>query len=279
MRRNLFGLVAALSLGSGLALCEDVRTVTITVENRTPAFDVVPSIEVFGSPPKPFDKAAQNTYVYKFEVPDSDWFKKVDIHLLWKNDFLTANDKKDDFNQRISLRIRRDFPTNFTFPVFFSNSRSRLEMDRLEALTNINDQFEVFFRSWQILSYYRSVLGGAHALSRRAAKILFYSAIRLAEEPDYFVIMSDVAEKHMVESVMDGAIYSERASQARSVYWFDLKLIDGYVKKGDCGTAQLLLAAFQSLKTEDPVAFKLRFKGDSGVLDQKGIIVAKCAGR
>jgi hypothetical protein len=277
---RLFLAIAVLCLFGSKAFCDDSRFVTITINNRTPEFELVPSIEVFGQAPEPFLKSGQNTFEYKFQVSNTEWFNTVNIKLLWKGDFQRGDGgPKVDLDQRILLRIRRDFPDNFSFPVFLSNSRTQSEMARLEGMKDINDQFEVYFRSWQITKYYRDTVGSLNPLSKRAAKILFFSAVALAEQPKYFVIMSEDAERFASDAFENDTLYSNRANAARSVYWFDLAQIDGYVRNGDCNTAKILLNAFQSLKDSDSAAFKLRYGGDSKVLDEKGkIVMSKCSG-
>jgi hypothetical protein len=142
-----------------------------------------------------------------------------------------------------------------------------------------HDQFEVFFRSWQIAKYYRDTVGYLNPLSKRAAKILFFSAVELAEQPKYFVIMSEDVERYASDSFENDTLYYNIANTARSVYWFDLAQIDGYVRNGDCITAKILLNAFQSLRDSDSTAFKLRYGEDSKVLDEKSkIVTSKCSG-
>jgi hypothetical protein len=262
---------------SSAACADDPRTVTITIQNRTPSFVASPSIEVFGSEPQPFAVTGPGTYQYKFPVSESDWFNIVDIKIVWANAYTNNDSTRSDFEQRVLLRIRREFPSNFSFPIYFSNDRSQKEMSRLEQEKDANQQFEVFFRGWQISNYYRDTFGPQHAFTKRAAKIFFYGAVQLAETPAYFVKMSDEAEQFMTDAFGGSSSFSDRANVARAVYWSDLKQIDVYVGKGDCATAKMILAAFETLKSEDPNSFSAQYGNDPDVLGEKAILInSKC---
>jgi hypothetical protein len=276
-------IVAIVALYSAFATASSAgtRVVTITIENQSPSFDVLPTIEAFGRPPIQFAKSAQpNTFEYKLTVSENDWFNPVDIKLLWKNAYDKYNGSaRIDFDQRILLRIRRDFPDNFSVPVYFSNNRSQPEMLRLENMQDANQQFEVFFRGHQIASYYRDTLGPEHPYTKRAAKFFFFAAVKLAEIKDYFVIMSDTAERFATDAFgnQSGFNYSERANLARSFYWVDLRRIDNYVAKGDCSTARLILTTLQILKSDEPKAFDAQYGKSPTVLEEKGkLIDTKC---
>lgn len=270
--------MATLCYGPSQTAFAEARTVTISIQNQTPEFTAAPSIEVFGSSSKPFTTSAPNIYEYKFPVSDSEWFDTVDIKVLWKNAYLNNDGSYKDFDQRVLLRIRRDFPSDFTFPIYFSNDRSQDEMSRLEHERDENEQFEVFFRGQQIATYYRDTFGPQHAFTKRAAKIFFYGAVKLAETPAYFVQMSDDAEQFIVDAFGGSSSYTARAELARSEYWNDLKQVDTYVAKGDCATARMILATFQTFKDEDPKAFAAQYGKEPTVLDDKAIIInSKCA--
>lgn len=252
---------------------------TITIENRTPDFELIPSIEVFGSAPKTFLTVSPGVFRHDFQVSEDDWFNKVNIKLLWRQALLTGTEAKVDFEQRLSLRIRNDFPERFSINAYFSNDRSQREMLRLERNGDVNQQFEKYFRGHQIATFYRDTVGADHPLTQRAVNIFFTAAVNLAKEPSYFVIMSDEAEQMAQDTFGAGSqSYGRRATEARSVYWFDLSRIDKYVSKGDCRRANLMLQAFKTLESDDPTAFKARYGSNSKVLAEKSKIVeAKCS--
>jgi hypothetical protein len=267
-------VVCVLTLLHGTAgWCGEPRSVTIAIDNQTPDVDVSPSIETFGAPSQLFSKSPSGSYEYRFKVSESEWFNNVDIKIAWKNAYLNNDGTKSDFAQRVSLRLRRDFPDRFVFPVYFANKRSQAELTRLEHEKDIDQQFEVFFRASQIANYYRDTLGAKHALTKRAVKLLFLAAVALAEQKNYFVIMNSDAEQMASESF--GDTYANRANLARSVYWSDLKQIDAYAAKGDCARARLLLNAFEALKSSNPAEFSAQYAGNPNVLEAKALIIAK----
>jgi len=278
MIRCLFLAIAVYCCFGNKAFCDDTRLVTITINNGTPEFELLPSIEVFGQAPEPFIKSDSDTFEYKFRVSDKDWFNPVDIKLVWKGDYQRSDGSKGNLNQRISLRIRRDFPDSFSFPVFFSNSRTQSEMARLEGMKNPNDQFEVFFRSWQIAEYFRGTLANTHPLAKRASKLFFFSSVSLAKIPDYVVVVSEYANQFVDDAFNNDPKYTDLYNDLESVYWFDLPKIDGYVKNGNCNTAQMVLNDLERKKDSEPLAFKLRYGDGSKVLDEKNGLVAKCIG-
>ncbi len=279
MRPALVLMLAVVVCTNGSAAYSDEpRTVTITIRNETPKVEVAPSIEVFGSTPKPFTPTAPGTYQYQFPVSENEWFNTVDIKINWTNSYLNNDATTSDFEQRILLRIRRDFPANFSFPIYFSNDRSQAEMSRLEHEHDDNQQFEVFFRGWQIANYYRDTFGAQHPFTKRAAKSFFYGAVQLAEIPAYFVKMSDDAERFTTEVFGGSSIFSDRANVARAVYWSDLKQIDVYVAKGDCATARMILATFQTFKSEDPAGFNAQYGKEPNVLSEKAILISRKCG-
>jgi hypothetical protein len=280
MKSSILLLGAILYCTPQTGHCDEPRIVTITIENRTPTFQAVPTIEIFGSPPKEFTTVDPQTYQYKFPVADDHWFDPVDIAILWKDAFRNGDEAPKDFEQRIELRIRRDFPSDFSFPIYFSNDRSQKEMSRLEHEQDINQQFEVFFRSHQIASYYSDTLGPTHAFTRRAAKILFYAALKLAEKPQYFVAMSNDAERLVTDAYGGSSSFTALANVARSMYWSDLRQVDAYVTKGDCDTARMILAAFETFKSEDPDSFSAQYGKEPNVLDDKAAIInSKCTSK
>jgi hypothetical protein len=268
--------VFALLMAACCAHADEGRTVTITVENETPEFTVVPSIAVFGGESQSFTELKENKFEYKFHVDASEWFNFVDIKIEWKKAFLENDGTKSDFKQRIQLRIRRDFPDAFSVPVFFSNARSNNEMFRLENEQDPTDQFEVFFRAWQIAAYYRKVTGVSSSYAARASQILFYAAVALAEQRDYFVEMSDDAEK-FVNDAFGPERFAARANLARSVYWSDLSEVDKFVAKGDCDTAHLLIQALRVLAGQHPEEFTAQYKNAPNIIDLKDqLIRTKC---
>jgi hypothetical protein len=274
-------IVAIVALYSAFTTASSAatRVLTITIENLTPSFDVVPTIEgAVGDPPIQFVKSAQpNSFEHKLTVSENDWFNEVNIRLLWKNayDKNLLGQPKTDFDQRIRLRIRRDFPESFYVPVYFSNDRSKPEMLRLENMQDATQQFEVVFRGHQIASYYRDTFAPQNPFAQRAANLFFFAAVKLAETKDYVVVMSDAAEKFAKDSFGNQSAinYSDTANRARSWYWADLKRIDGYAARGDCSTARLILTTLQILKAEDPKAFDAQYSKSPTMLEEKGKII------
>jgi hypothetical protein len=184
-----------------------------------------------------------------------------------------------DFEQRIVLRIRQDFPTSYTVPVFFSNDRTGSEILRLENERDKHDQFETFFRSWQIAQFYRETLGERSKYANRASHRLFFAAVDLAEQPQYFVEMSDDAVRFVEEATGDTTSWKQRANAAKALYWADLPLVGDFVNKNDCTKARELLAEFRSLKSNEPIYYGIHFAAQTGILDDVGKIVgAKCPG-
>jgi hypothetical protein len=276
LRYVVFAWGALYCAGLYPAHSEEPRFVTIVIKNETPIFEARPSIEAFGGRLESFSKTSQSAFEYKFKVSDSDWFNPVNIKVLWKDAFEKQDGTRTDLEQRIRLRIRRDFPDTFEFSIYFANNRSDPEMARLEGKKNVNDQWEVFFRASQIASYYREVFGKQNKYSKRAAKLFFGAAVMLADEPNYFVIMSDDADQFVQEAFDGSTSYADRANLARSVYWLDLKLVDKYVDK-DCKTAKLLLEVFRKLREDEPAAFNARYEKFPSVLGEKAkLIAAKC---
>jgi hypothetical protein len=275
MRKGAILLGIALSCLLFTSASADDRFVSITIENQTPTFQVAPSIEVFGAPAHAFAEVSPNSFSYRFKVSDSDWFNTANIKLLWKGAFETKDRTKIDFEQRIILRLRRNFPDDFSFPIYFSNDRSQTEMSKLEHESNISQQFKVYFRGWQIAEFFRDANGPQHPLTKRSAKIFFGGAVRLAEEPKYFVIMSDEAEQFATEASLN---VSARANLARSVYWEDTPIIDSLVAQGQCDIARSLLRALRRLKDSEPDRFAARYPGNPAILDEKErIISSRCS--
>lgn len=280
MIRQLLTVLSLIALGStGVADATEARTVTITIMNQTPTVTVVPSIQTLalGSAPVLFTNTTPNTYEYKFPIANDQWFDDVDIDLLWKNAYRNNDATTKDFDERVILRIRRDFPASFSFPIYFSNDRSQDEMSRLEHERDPTQQFEVALRGEQIATYYRDTFSPQHPFAKRAAKIFFYGAIKLAETEPYDVEMNDTAEPFIIAAFGGSSSYSDRAEVAKSKYWNDLSQIDSYAAKGDCSTANLILAAFQAKKEDDPEAFAVQYGKEPNVLDEKAAIInSKC---
>jgi hypothetical protein len=268
------------------ARAEPARSVTITVENKTPKYVVAPSVEMPGMPPSAFSPIqGTNKFEYKFPVSETDWFNHVNIKISWLGAFeKSLAEDKIDFHQYLTLRIRRDFPRDFWVAVYFSNDRTNNEMNSLEKNKNkksLNDQYEVFFRSWQISNYYREARNPKDGAAKRPANDMFYAAVNLAEagEPKnygYVVEMSDTAEQYATESV-GGPGFANLANKARANYWSDLSLVDDYVRKGDCDTAALLLSTFKKLKMQEPGAFSAYFpKTPTAIEEKEKIFTPEC---
>ncbi|MBI4595918.1 MAG: hypothetical protein HY730_06005 [Candidatus Tectomicrobia bacterium] len=253
------------------------RLVSILISNQTPTYTLSPLIEVFGADAVPFKKKSDTVFVHQFKVSQDDWFNKVNVKVVWKDAYLDTDKKKSDLEQWIILRVRRDFPDKFSILVYFGNNRSRDELTRLEGLSGVNEQFQVYFRAGQIVQFFRQSLGPQDALTKRAAKLWFWSAVKLAEEPKYFVIMSDEAERVAIEAYGGSSGLAERANAARSMYWYDLDEIDNYLARGDCATAKLILMEFKKLMDNAPNIFKIRYGKTPDVLQMKEQrIVQKC---
>lgn len=266
---------------SNAALCQTSRYTTITLTNQTPDVPMAAVIEVTGKPPAAFQqRPGKNVWEYKFPLKDSGWFNEADIKIIWKSAYLKSDGSKKDFEQRIALRLRYDFPADFDVPIYFSNDRSQAEMDRLEHLRDINDQFQVFFRGGQIASFYAETSGRQHKFTQRAAKFLFWAAIRLAEYPDYFVIMSADAEQ-IAQEAFGSADFANRANLARSFSWEDARYVDGLVGQGKCEAARILLDALRGLAQDEngARAFAVRHGKNPKILDEKEIIVGRCSPR
>src|SRR5262245_48383961 len=106
--------------------CEPGRYTTITITNRTPDVPIASFIEVTGKPLAPFEqRPGQNVWEYRFPLKDSGWFNEADIKIIWKNAYVKGDGSKKDFEQRIALRLRYDFPSDYDVPIYFSNDRSQ----------------------------------------------------------------------------------------------------------------------------------------------------------
>lgn len=267
-----------IGIGHQLAYGQSARTATITITNESKQHaDVDLTFEAFGNSPQPFTPVPNsNKYELKIPLSAQNWFDTIDIKILWKSAYVSNGNSGADFEQRLVLRLRRDFPDDFSFPVFFSNDRTQKEMGRLENLTDINRQWEVFFRTWQIADYYRNTLGEQSSPAKRVAKDFFWSAVKLAENPRYFVAMSDEAEKFASESVGGSAEFALRANVARSMYWYDVSEIDRLVRSKQCSFADSVLQEFRDLKSQQPDLFRLRYASTPNILDAKAQIVQGC---
>lgn len=279
MRCNAIITAVTLAISSIQVMAQEHKTRRITIENSTPNFSVVPTIEIFGKPPETFLGITEGKFEKNFTVAESDWYIPAKIKLAWKRVGTNDDGTMSDFDQRIELRIRKSFPDEYYFKVFYSNDRSQREMRRLENKKDIEDQFEVFFRGIQIARYYRDSLGPKHPLTRRAAKIAFDAAVMLAEYPRYYVVMSDEAES-MAANAHEGEEkewFKRRAEEARSVYWFDLLNVDEYLKNGKCNHAQSMILTLKSKRDLEPKLYKRRFDANPDYLDNKAMSVqSKC---
>jgi hypothetical protein len=254
------------------------RFTTISIINQSPDFEVSPSIQIFGQPPAGFVEAPRNNFSYQFKLADDEWFDIADINLVWKRAYINNDNSKSDFNQRIQLRFRYRFPQNFAFPVYFSNKRSQAEMLRLEQQLDPNQQWENFFRGWQIAHYYRNTNGPQYPLAQRASWMFFNAADALAEAKYYYVVMSDDAIKFEQDAFGDArtAIVTPRINDAKSAFWEDLSRVEGLIP-GNCPVARILLTELQKAKDNEPNLFALRYPSAPNTLDEKLVLVnSKC---
>jgi hypothetical protein len=252
------------------------RFTTITIINQSADFEVSPSIEIFGQPAAAFVEAPRNNFSFKFKLSDDEWFNIADIDLVWKNAYLNNDGSKSDFPQRIRLRFRYPFPSNFSFPIYFSNKRSQAEMLRLEHQLDDNQQWENYLRGWQIADYYRKTDDPKYPLSQRASWIFFNAADQLAEKKDYYVVMSQDAIAFEQEAFKDTKNVSNAINTAKSAYWEDLPWVDKLIP-GNCAVARILLADLEKSKTREADLFAIRYPGDPGALDEKlALVNAKC---
>jgi hypothetical protein len=267
-----------LCLIANSAPCETNRYSTVTITNQTPDIPMAAVIEIYGKPPEAFkQRQGTNVWAYNFPLKDNSWFNEADIKITWKNAYLNSDGSKKDFEQRIALRLRYDFPSDFDVPVYFSNDRTQTEMDRLEHKNDIHDQFEVFFRGGQIANFYAETNGRTHGFTKRAALISFWAEIKLAENPNYFVIMSNDTEQMTKEALGGSDWVSKRANKARSFYWEDARFVDGLVSKRKCDAARILLDTLRELSLDKTEAKRFAMRiDDPKLLDEKEIIVAKC---
>jgi hypothetical protein len=163
------------------------------------------------------------------------------------------------------------------FLFIFSNDRSQREMDRLEHLSDIHDQFERFFRGGQVASFYAETTGRQSIFTQRAAKFFFWAAVQLAEEKPYIVIMSNAAEQ-MAKEAFEDEFWEDRAYKANSFRWEDASYVDGLVKGGKCGEARMVMDSLRELAGDEKwaKAFTIRQRTNPDVLNQKEIILSKC---
>jgi hypothetical protein len=237
----------------------DDRYSIITVKNETPNFKLVPTIEIFGSGTYTFSENRESgAFEYRFKLSETGWFNKADIKLLWKDAYINNDGSKTDFPQRVELRLRYSFPPSFPIRAYFNNDRSQSEMFRLEHLSDDNDQWDKFFRGWQIAAYYRATNGLQHPLSQRATTIFFDAADRLAANiEDYIVVMSPDAITFASEAFKMTPGLAKRINNAKSVYWEDLpRLYD--LANNNCTAARILERDLRKAKSKEPELLKLR---------------------
>lgn len=237
------------------------RYSTITIKNESRTFNLIPTIEIFPDGPQPITESGPNTFQYRFRLSESNWFNDANIKLTWKDAYKKNDGTTMDFSQRVVLRLRYSFPETYAVRAFFSNDRSQNEMFRLEHLIDENDQWEKYFRGWQIAGYYRETSGLVHPLSRRAAKIFFEAADYLAENTkDYIVKMSNDAITLEHESVGSTPIIESRINAANSAYWEDLERVYKLTNwPQNCVEAKLLLTDLEVRKTREPDLFTIRY--------------------
>jgi hypothetical protein len=270
-------LVACLVCGS--ASGQD-KFVTINIENQSPEFKLEPTVVLPSGEFGVFQDAGSNKYSYSFKLLESDWFNTADINITWKNAYLNADFSQFDFVQRAELRLRYDFPKDYTMPVFFSNDRTEKEIDRLDAITDKLQQWQPFFRAWQIADFY-SKTSPLHRLARRSATRFLFAADVLAERdmppPQFIVIMSEDAVRFAQNSKVITPALQKRIDTANSAFWEDLPSLDKIAQRGDCAIARSLLAFLQREKRDRPELFRLRYPKEPDALEQKKSIVdAKC---
>jgi hypothetical protein len=254
----------------------DDRFTTISIINQTPEFQVAPSIEIFGQPAAPFVEQSTNNFSFRFKLADDEWFDIADIKLHWKDAYQNNDGTKSSFDQRIQLRLRYPFPPNFTFNIYFSNKRSQVEMSRLEHQIDDNQQWENYFRGWQIADYYRKTNDPQYPLAQRASWIFFNAADQLAEKKDYFVVMSPDAIAFEQEAFKDTKNVLPRINTAKSAYWEDLPWVDKLLP-ANCSVARILLTDLQAQKIKEPDLFTMRYPSAPNVLNEKMTIVnSKC---
>lgn len=271
--RVFLSLLAACLVADPTLSDERERVCTISITNETPNFKVIPTIEIFGKTAKPFVEKSPGNFEYKFKLLEEGWFNPADIKLVWKDADQKNDGTKSDFTQRVVLRLRNTFPPDFTVRVFFSNDRSQKEMSRLEHQKDDNDQWENFFRGWQIAAYYRETLAAEHPLCRRASWIFFNAADQLAERKDYIVEMSEDAIAFEKEAFKNKDV-SGVINRAKSAYWEDLERIH---KEIDCTTARMLLTDLKNAKRKEPDLFKLRYPDVPNKLeDAEEYVESKC---
>ena len=152
-------------------------------------------------------------------------------------------------------------------------------MFRLENEKDPPDQFEVFFRGWQIAAYYRKVMGLSHPLTRRASQMFFLASTILAQQPRYYVEMSDEAQQ-FVDDAFGHDRFAALAIVARSAYWNDLSQVDKLAADGDCDTARNLMQEFRQRASLSPEEFNAQFARAPTILDLKDELVRqKCDGK
>jgi hypothetical protein len=254
--------------------------VTISVQNHNPEFKLVPTVVLPSGDLGVFKDAGSNLFSYSFKLLESDWFNVADVSLTWKDAYLNPDNSHSDFPQRAELRLRYDFPKDYTIQAYFSNNRTEKEIDRLDAITDQLQQWEPFFRGWQIADFY-SKSNPLQRLAKRSATRFLFAADVLAERqtppPTYIVIMSDDAIRIGQNSKVITPALQKRIDAAKSAFWEDLPHIDKLVQRGQCTVAQSFLMFLQDEKRDHPDLYALRNPAAPDLLDQKKMILnSKC---
>lgn len=249
------------------------KYITVTIKNETPNFPVLSSFEGLPAQEVSFENNARK---YKITIPPDRWFSYVTIVFKWKEKFERNDEaKNDDFEQRISLRIRRDLTKEITIPVFFGNSRTDAQITNLGNPPDSANRYKVHFRSIQIAFYYMQIaLPAAQNKFRTTAKLAFYALAELADPKD--VRNSDLSNSVSVFEVKNDAIelirkafprnsfgvelaeLEKNALQANSTYWRDFNLIGKYVNERKCDVAWLIFNDLKSLKDKNKEEFEIQ---------------------
>lgn len=273
--------LGAAFLSSDSAFSED-RFVTINVQNHNPEFKLVPTVVLpsTGDIGVFKEEAGSNLFSYDFKLLQSEWFDVADIILTWNGAYLNPDNSQSNFTQRVELRLRYDFPRAYTVHAYFSNNRTEKEINRLDAITDPLQQWEPFFRSWQIADFYSKSNPLLRLAKRSAARFLFAADVLAEREsppPPYIVVMSEDAILFAQQSNVITPVLQSRIDTARSAFWEDLPHVDTLVQRGNCAVAKSFLSFLQNEKLQHPELYALRNPGASDLLDQKKTMVnSKC---
>jgi hypothetical protein len=263
-------------LNIGAAFGKDQRSVTIVIQNRSES-DLSPSIRLDSGQSLSFTNESSNTFKANYVIDSDRWFNIVNISLLWKSAYLRSDHMKSDLEQHFSLRLRRTFPDTIVIPVFFSNDRTMKEIARLEELTGDDQQYEAFFRLWQIAQFYRETFTKKHEMTRAAAAEFFKAAEKLARRSKHFLIMNEEATRFAIEAFETERTWAVKADTAGGLYWEDLSIAGDFAKKGNCEMAMQIVEELLTLKSAEPNRFNLAFPNQPTAFeDQSKFVNQKC---